>query len=398
VGIADLEVTGYGIHRRIDNPTAATIIDLSRNAGGLRALLRGDTPGAPLGLRWSAGFDADQQRDDRTNFANQGGERGNVTLDQFERVTNLAGYAHVTMSPAAPLLLLAGVRYDWYRFGVDDRLVTATNPDDSGSRVMDAVSPSVGISYSLGQMLNLYGNVATSFETPTTTELANRPSGAGGFNPELDPQTATSFEAGVKGRLPWRITYDLAAYHTDVRNSLIGFEVPQAQGRQFFRNAGSARHRGVESAVSISPLPLVLLRGSYTYTDAVFQEYTVGGTDMAGNRVPGVSPHRADAVLSYGLGTTAFGALEGRYASEMPVNDRNSAHSPAYWLLDARAGLQGVRLGRLELEPFAGLTNLLDREYNTSVIVNAFGGRFFEPGPGRAFFVGSSARFAMQGG
>ena len=38
--------------------------------------------------------------------------------------------------------------------------------------------------------------------------------------------------------------------------------------------------------------------------------------------------------------------------------------------------------------PFAGVTNLLDRAYNTSVTVNAFGRRYFEPGAGRSLYAG----------
>ena len=34
----------------------------------------------------------------------------------------------------------------------------------------------------------------------------------------------------------------------------------------------------------------------------------------------------------------------------------------------------------VEFSPFGGVTNLLNRDYNTSVVVNAFGGRYYEPG------------------
>ena len=40
-----------------------------------------------------------------------------------------------------------------------------------------------------------------------------------------------------------------------------------------------------------------------------------------------------------------------------------------------------------------GIANLLDEEYNSSVVVNAFGGRYFEPGPGRTVHAGLRIRF-----
>jgi iron complex outermembrane recepter protein len=47
----------------------------------------------------------------------------------------------------------------------------------------------------------------------------------------------------------------------------------------------------------------------------------------------------------------------------------------------------------VEAAPFLGVTNLFDEEYNTSVVINAFGQRYFEPGPGRALYGGLTVRF-----
>jgi iron complex outermembrane recepter protein len=386
------EMTAFGISRNVVNPTGFNIIDLDRNAGGLRTIFRSAPLLGDLGLRLSVGADADLQRDDRQNWQNQQGERGNLNLDQFERVTNAAGFLQATAEPTPGLTLLGGLRYDWFRFSVDDRFITSTNPDDSGSRVMDALSPSIGLTYSFGDWLNLYGNVASSFETPTTTELANRPTGAGGFNPELDPQSAISYEIGTKGALARTATYQLSVYHADVRNELIPFEVPQAPTRQFFQNAGSTTRRGLEGALAFVPLRRTLLRGASTYTDARFDDFTVRGQSFDGNRLPGVSPHRLDVTVSYGTPGGHFAALEGRYASRTTANDLNDTFAPSYFVVDGRVALGGVRFRRLGVEPFAGMTNMFDTRYITALAVNATQGRFFEPGPGRSLFIGMSAR------
>ena len=66
---------------------------------------------------------------------------------------------------------------------------------------MRAVSPSAGLSLRVMPLLDLYSNVSTSFETPTTSELSNQESGAGGLNPTLEPQRMRSVEAGINGRV-----------------------------------------------------------------------------------------------------------------------------------------------------------------------------------------------------
>lgn len=388
----EMELTGYWLTRSIDNPIPNTIIDLDRRAAGVRALFRSRALPV-LGLQGTIGAETDLQRDDRLNFANQRGERGALTLDQREGVNNAGLFAQLSATPLARLNLLGGIRYDWFRFRADDRLITATNPDDSGSRTLDAISPSLGASFTVLDGLNVYANVATSFETPTTTELANRPSGAGGFNPDLEPQRAVSTEAGAKGEFGGWIAYQLSAYRADIEDALIPFEVPQAPGRQFFRNAGSTVHQGVELAATVAPLSGVTLQGTYTRTDARFRDYTVRNRSFADNQVPGIAPHRAEITLSYEQPRLWFATLQGRYASRTPVDDANTTHSPSYTVTDLRTGLQGVSIGRLRVAPFLGVTNLFDEEYNTSVVINAFGQRFFEPGPGRSFYTGLTVRF-----
>jgi iron complex outermembrane receptor protein len=52
-----------------------------------------------------------------------------------------------------------------------------------------------------------------------------------------------------------------------------------------------------------------------------------------------------------------------------------------------RTGWDGTIAG-LRARPFAAVQNLLDRHYVGSVVVNAAGGRYYEPAPGRNVFVG----------
>jgi iron complex outermembrane receptor protein len=59
---------------------------------------------------------------------------------------------------------------------------------------------------------------------------------------------------------------------------------------------------------------------------------------------------------------------------------------------DLRIGASDLRLGRVAVAPFLGVSNIFDTRYNTSVVVNAFGGRFYEPGPGRALYAGVEVR------
>src|SRR6185312_8837008 len=145
--------------------------------------------------------------------------------------------------------------------------------------------------------LTLYGNVGSSFETPTTTELANSPTGAGGFNAELRPQQAWSYEVGARGAIDGRISYSAALFQADVRDALIPYEL--AAPRFYYRNAGSSRHRGIELGSDIALVTGVHLNVAWTYADYRFRRYsfTTGATThtLDGRALPGVPRHWLNA-------------------------------------------------------------------------------------------------------
>ena len=130
--------------------------------------------------------------DDRDRWGNEGGERGERLQDQQEEVTNASAFAYV--APAwGPLRLRLGARADRVRFALDDDLRLG-GVDASGDRTFSAVSPAVGLSYALSNAL-LFASYSTAFETPTTTEIVNRPDGTG-FNPRRRPPA----HARLRGR------------------------------------------------------------------------------------------------------------------------------------------------------------------------------------------------------
>ena len=395
MGPGRLEVGGYGLTREIFNPIPFNTIQIDRSAGGVHLLYRslGDLSTSRFG--WAFGAEGDLQSDDRLNFSHTpAGVRSETpSVAQDEQVLGGAVFGQLSAVPAQGLTALAGLRYDVTRFKADDRIITADNPDDSGERTMNAISPSVGLSYELVDEATLYGNVATSFETPTSTELANQEDGSGGFNPNLDPQKAISYEVGLKGVLGGRAAYQVAAYRADIEDALVPFTAPNE--RSYYRNAGSAIHQGAEVGLTLSPLDFLDINVAYAYVDARFDDYTVDGESFAENQIPGVSPHRLDAsatLFSRGL----FLTVDARYSDVMQVNDANTESAPSYTLVDLRTGFEPVSVGGFAIEPFVGVTNLFDVDYITSPAVNHASGRFFEPGPGRSVYGGGQIRFGVR--
>src|SRR5207302_10863176 len=186
-------VTVYGVSRDLKNPQTFAYIDVNRVDYGVRTAVTVPLALASMRQRLTAGLDFQRQRDDRKNFAYRPGTPLPDTsrlLDQLEHVTELGPFVQSVVELTPGTTVTGGLRYDWVSFQVDDRLP----PDDSGRRLMQALSGSLGITATPSDAVTVYANVSSSFETPTTTELANRPDTAGGFNPILQPQKAWNYE------------------------------------------------------------------------------------------------------------------------------------------------------------------------------------------------------------
>jgi iron complex outermembrane receptor protein len=403
-GDGEVLVTVFGLRRDLQNPITTTYIDLQRADYGVRASVTRPMRIGSLTHRLTAGVDVQHQRDDRLNwnYLNTAGDSArrdtSRALDQLERVTEVGPFVQSVLELSPRATLTAGLRYDWVRFDVHDRLITATNPDDSGDRLMRSLSGALGIALSPSAALTVYASVGSSFETPTTTELANRPDTAGGFNQGLRPQTAWNYEIGTRGRCFDRVTYSLALFQADVRGELIPYEI--AAPRFFYRNAGSSRHRGIELGADLTLVPGVSINTTWTYADYRFRRYayaTAGRTfTLDGRELPGVPRHWLHLTLRAhpAIGRGAWAEVQQTYSSSTLVGDTvrasaANARTPDWWATQLRLGWEGEVDG-MRVAPFLGVTNVFNHRYVASVVINAARDRYYEPAPGRQVYLGLS--------
>ena len=383
--------TVFGLTRDLKNPITTTYIDLDRVDYGMRASI--SLP------RVTAGFDLQRQQDNRKNFnyLNTPGDSAKPdtvrSLDQLEHVTEIGPFVQSTLTLSPRATLTAGVRYDWVKFTVDDRLITATNPDNSGERLMQAFSGTLGIAVNRSSAVTIYGNVASSFETPTTTELVNSPSSTGGFNSEVGPQRALNYEVGARGSLGAKASYTIAVFQADVRDEIVQYAADQ--NRAFYTNAGSARHRGVELSVDVAPVSGVSLAAFWTYADYRYTDYaftvdTVTHT-LDGRELPGIPQHWLNLILR--AQPAAFrgvwAEVQQTYSSAYFVSDTLSTRTSPWWATNVRVGWEG-NAGGMHLAPFLGINNAFNHLYVSSVVINAARDRFYEPAPGRNIYLGLS--------
>jgi iron complex outermembrane receptor protein len=381
---------------------------IGRSAAGLRLGADQRLSAAATAPRLLAGLDLQHMRDDRETFRSVSGVPDTTVLHQLEKVTEVGPYIQVQWSPLADLVLSGGARYDAVRFDVTDRHFT-DGVDNTGQRTMSSLSGNLGVTLVRDPRWNPYVTVSTSFETPTTTELANQPNSAGGFNRALDPQRAVNYELGVRGAVG-PLGYSAAGFLGRVRDAIVQYE--EVSGRGYFTNAGRVRNDGLELGVNARVVDGLRLFGAYTYANYRYDTYRiVRGTEvdtLDGKRVPGVPK----AFLRLGLRAGPWRGLaldaDHTMASSIFADDANTLYVNGWGgggpgiVNGVGSGVTNLRLtwegrsGGAWLQPFAGVNNLWDREYVSALTINGVGGRVFETAPGRNWYLGGEIGWAAR--
>jgi len=209
--------------------------------------------------------------------------------------------------------------------------------DDGGEeeRVDDSLevtrgSGFVGVSYLVipdpDRSMWAYANYRNTYK-PAAVDFG--PEAEGGI---LDPETAKSYEVGLKGRpFGGRLDWDLSVFRMDFTNLVLPATV---DGLPQLVNAGEQRFEGVELETEVHFRPDLLGRLGAAWHDAKFQDYErpFDGvlTQLDGNRLELSAQELASAGIVYApaQGFTAQVGLD--YVGSRFLDKRNRAEADPY--------------------------------------------------------------------
>lgn len=409
-----LESVLYGVNRQMFNPIFARAIDLNRYAVGTRNVYEHRFHFDRLVLHITSGFDVDYQNDfreeyqtaplpleelkslavnDRLNHV----QKTEKSFEQREEIFNTGLFTSLAFH-LNKLTVKTGLRHDFFIFSVSERSGIDTDTTDERLN-FSHLSPSAGLMYRWTPRFETFVNYSTAFQTPTANEFSNDPTGTG-FNQNLRPETIQSIELGLrKKRSNWQA--ELTGFYFTVDGQLIPYQAEVFTDRTYYRNAGETENKGIEASFSYSPFAFLHFRFSYTYMYYVFTDYEVELeseiVQLKGNRVPSVPAHRIFGELAFKHQSGISAALQMQWVGQYYVNDFNrdlsgdnlqkNMQNDAYFVTDLRFKYQFER-GRLNPQFFAGVNNVFDAAYNSSIVPNAASNNYFEPAAGRNFYVG----------
>jgi len=363
------------------------IVKLKRNFFGNGSNLNGKKEINKFAWKWQLGYELLGQRDDRKRFDNNIAP-GELGLSQKEQFSN-AGLFWANDFSWQKWIVNTSIRYDLNRIEAKDNFLI--NGDDSGQLNLNNFNYSVGLAYPIQRSTLIFGNLSTSFETPTLNELSNNPDGSG-FNSTLNAQTANHYELGIKGLTNKNDRYQLSFFLINSEEELLPFELETSPGRLFYRNVGRTQRRGIELLWQRTFNDFLSGSTNWSWQDFTFTDYELDGVNLAENKLPGLPNFQGNIRLAIQLGNKFHLNLQQQVWGKIYTNDANDEFQNAKTVTNLSLKLK-LEKETVALLPYFGINNIFQTNYADNIRINAFGGRYYEAAPGAFLFGGVRAKF-----
>jgi iron complex outermembrane receptor protein len=277
------------------------------------------------------------------------------------------------------LTVLVGGRWDRYEFAGDTSNGVPTGRDSKDS----VFNPRLGARYRLSEATSLYATAGTAY-VPALNFLKFRSGGIWLDNPNLKPETSTSYELGVNHRLGAWVAR-AALFHTDYEDKIASIQVSTVPLRRQFQNIGKVAIDGLELAIEGTAgdwRPYA----NYAYTNSTIKENPSDPLTV-GKQLQRVSPHKLNLGAVYAPSDRFYVRVSGRYVDAYYFNDRNTADArkPSHFVADAKIGWRLPAGGMVRnAEISLAVNNLFDERYREQQ---------YEFMDGRNVWLGLNARF-----
>ena len=249
-------------------------------------------------------------------------------------------YAQVDWRPADDWDVIAGVRLnEAYEHKSSSDLVLALSPPQLSAEIVSKTI--IRPTETLGLSHRLWADGKNELIAYVDYRNAFKPA-AIDFGPDytpdlLRPETAKSYEAGLKGAAAGgRVTYQAELFSLNFENLVV------ATSSGALANAAGERLKGIEAEIRYQLMPDLGLAANASYHDARFTQYLFfdgnANVDVAGRELP-LSPHVLAALgLLYTPNQGLSASVVGRYIGRRFLDEENTAPVGGYATLDANVG------------------------------------------------------------
>jgi outer membrane cobalamin receptor len=233
--------------------------------------------------------------------------------------------------------------------------------NDHNSDYGDEWSPRAGLAAALDKQTEVFGSVNRAHRAPALSDRFVRTEYNGYLfegNPDLQPETLTSYELGVRRRLGADVETELVGFYTDMRDSFDFILEPE--GVFLVQNVTQSRLQGAEATVRWAMTPWLRSYARYALTDGEYEEFA-GDPTVNGNELAYLAADKVGVGVEATLSKRGTHGLHGRYVGDRYGDAQNTDLNELdeYVTLDWRSRVPVGKQVTLTLN----VDNILDESY-----------------------------------
>lgn len=328
-----------------------------------------------------------------------GSLEGELLSDNREDRYNLNVFALLTLSFTQKLKGQFGLNLHKTNYRFVDAFNVGVENKDADRDFNLILAPNANLRYQFSDNFNLFFNLSRGFNYPSIEETLT-PDGL--INPELGPEKGFNYEVGSQlFLLKKKFFVQINAYLMDIDNLLVAQRVGDDQ--YIGRNAGKTEHKGIEIQVSyLQPITNFGFISPYLnaeISDHKLVDFVDGEHNFSGNSLTGVPDGKVSGGFNIGFGDFLFNT-NFLHVGAIPLNDANDLYSEKYTVLNLKTSYTKNLSEAISIEIQAGINNLGDERYASSILINATGfgksePRFYYPGMPRNWFGGIKFKYGF---
>jgi iron complex outermembrane receptor protein len=287
--------------------------------------------------------------------------------------TSYALYAQDEITLTDRLMAYLGGRYDiWSTEGFIEQVKAPASINEYSARSQTHFSPKASLVYRPVDATTLRGSVGSSFHAPNLRDTFGWWTPMTGYtytpNPDLKPETVTSWELGVEQQVGSGTLLRATVYENRLKD-LIYRTQSDALMAQGVANAGAATVKGIELEVRQKLLGGLTAFANLTYNDSKITENSA--KPATEGKYMTNTPQKMANIGLQGVKGPWSGSLAGHYVGKVYNNDENQdivsgvyGSYDAYFVADAKIAYKIKNNVALSLS----VSNLGDRKYYQSTL------------------------------
>jgi Fe(3+) dicitrate transport protein len=254
-----------------------------------------------------------------------------VRENNLRYITAWSGFA-TTKVTLGKLTIAPGVRVEEISLERLNRL----NPlvPIGGDAKLSEVIPGLGVTYSISPRFVAYGGVHRGFAPPRVEDAISNTTG-GSVN--LDAETSTNYELGLRGDIAKGVSMDVALFRMNFDNQIVPTSVAGGVGSTL-TSAGKTLHQGFEAAAQASFKDMGLMAENDVYlklaltwvANANFEGARFSNVSgfttrsVTGNRLPYAPEVLLNATIGYAFGKWGTVQADYVFTDQMYSDDLNT--------------------------------------------------------------------------